>query len=180
MVKQDFQGQQPGEEVEFIYRRHRSVMTRKLALAIILVAIGLLPLILNWTTKIGWEACLIALLSCVVVAAYLTFNAWLQWYYTIYIVTNQRVRQQLQKGLFRKAVFDLDLNKVQNIRYNIKGLAGSLAGYGTIVLQTMAGDLVMTKIDQCEEIYGQLAAAVRRAGGQPTQERYDQDDEQDY
>lgn len=161
----DFAGQQPGEEVQFIFRRHRSVMTRDVVMAAGLWLLTFAPLVL---TRLGylsgmwaWYPPLIGLM----LAGLMIFHAWLQWYYTIYIVTNLRIRQQVQRGLFRKTALDIDLAKVQNIRYNISGLRGSLCGYGTIVLQTMAGDLVMNRIDHCEDIYGQLAAAVRQAGG---------------
>ena len=108
------------------------------------------------------------------VVAIIVFYAWLRWYYSVYIVTNYRIRQQLQRGLFRKTAIDVYLDKVENISYNIRGIRGSLMGYGTIVLYTSAGDMVMPRIAHCEDIYGRLTTAVRAAGGSLEQ---DDDDE---
>ena len=78
-------------------------------------------------------------------------------------MTSQRIRQQIQRGLFHKTTTDINLAKVENIQYNIDGLRGSMAGYGTIILQTMAGDMVMTKIASCEQICVRLNRAVQRS-----------------
>ena len=42
------------------------------------------------------------------------FRSWLRWYYSVYIVTNLRIRQQIQQGLFRKTAVDVYLDKVDN------------------------------------------------------------------
>ena len=170
MANSDFPGQQPDEEISFIFRHHRSVMTKALLIAgLVIVLIGLL---LWWQWPAMW-AMWVALAGLVVVAI-IVFYAWLRWYYSVYIVTNYRIRQQLQRGLFRKTAIDVYLDKVENISYNIRGIRGSLMGYGTIVLYTSAGDMVMTRIAHCEDIYGRLTTAVRAAGGSLEQ---DDDDE---
>lgn len=161
----DFAGQQPGEEVQFIFRRHRSVMGKGLLTVLVIVVISFVPLYFYLNNGIGGGWTWFLPLFGIFLATILSFNTWVQWYYSLYIVTNRRIRQQLQLGLFRKSAVDVELNKVENIRYNIKGLQGSLFGYGTIAIQTMAGDLVMYSIDNCEEVYERLAIAVRNAGG---------------
>ena len=101
----------------------------------------------------------------VILAIWNAFHAWIRWYYSVYIVTNRRIKQQIQRSLFRKTSIDVYLDKVQTISYNLGGLRGSLSGYGMIVLHTMAGDMVMTKIANCEEVYSRLSEIVRQAGG---------------
>ena len=87
------------------------------------------------------------------------------WYFSIYIVTNQRIRQSSQTGLFGRSVIDLGLAKIQNISYNIPGFTGEFLGFGTVVLQTMVGDMVINKVAHCEEVYNQLSDAIHEAGG---------------
>lgn len=84
----------------------------------------------------------------------------LMWYYTIYIVTNQRLRQVTQKGFFGKDVVELGLSKVQSISYNIPGFSGEIFGFGTIVIQTIVGDLIINKVEHPEKIYNLLQNAV--------------------
>lgn len=82
------------------------------------------------------------------------------WYFTIYIVTTERLRQVTQKGFFGKDVVELRLSKIQNISYNIPGFSGELFHYGTIVIQTFVGDLVIHKVEHPSEIYNKLQDAV--------------------
>ncbi|HEY5695247.1 MAG TPA: PH domain-containing protein, partial [Candidatus Saccharimonadales bacterium] len=60
------------------------------------------------------------------------------------------------------------LSKIQNISYNVPGLSGEIFGYGTIVIQTLVGDLVIHKVEHPDKIYNKLQDAVSAAmaGGQ--------------
>lgn len=159
MVKQSFVGQQAGEQVDFVFRRHYSVMLEASWPGIALLAVG--GGVLTQWSQYPWSW--YVALGLVVVGLLKIFGAWLSWYYSVNIVTNQRIRQQIQRGLFHKTTTDINLAKVENIQYNIDGLRGSMAGYGTIILQTMVGDMVMTKIAGCEQICGRLNRAVQRS-----------------
>lgn len=85
------------------------------------------------------------------------------WYFTVYIVTDQRIRQVTQKGFFGKDVIELRLSKVQNISYNIPGLSGEIFHFGTIVIQTFVGDLVIHNVEHPDKIYNKLQDAVNNA-----------------
>lgn len=166
MAEKAFVGQQDGEKIQLVLRRHHSVMARGLVMAGLVLAISATPPLV-WKLQWLWLVFLAGLLLAVVIA----FNTWIKWYYGVYIVTNRRVRQQIQRGLFHKTTIDVYLDKVQNISYNISGLKGSLLGYGTILLRTMAGDMMMTKIANCEEVYNQLSQIA-----QTTNDNYEQDE----
>jgi hypothetical protein len=55
------------------------------------------------------------------------------------------------------------LSKIQNISYNVPGLSGEIFGYGTIVIQTLVGDLVIHKVEHPDKIYNKLQDAVSAA-----------------
>ena len=82
--------------------------------------------------------------------------SYMLWYFSIYIVTNQRIRQISQRGLFKKSVVDLGLDKIQSISYGVSGIHAGLMGYGTIVIQTAVGDLVISMVKNSEKIYNDL------------------------
>lgn len=82
--------------------------------------------------------------------------SYMLWYFSIYIVTNQRIRQISQRGLFKKSVVDLGLDKIQSISYGVNGIRAGLMGYGTIVIQTAVGDLVISMVKNSEKIYNDL------------------------
>ena len=93
----------------------------------------------------------------------LFFYHFLMWFYTYYIVTNQRIRQITQHGFFGKDVIELRLAKIQNISYNIPGFSGEIFKFGTIVIQTFVGDLVIKNVEHPDEIYNKLQDAVEQA-----------------
>lgn len=97
------------------------------------------------------------------------------WYFTVYIVTSERIRQVTQKGLFGKDVVELRLAKIQNISYNIPGFTGEVFKFGTIVIQTFVGDLVIHKVEHPSEIYNKLQDAVHEATKGAQQEGLDEE-----
>lgn len=155
----DFEGQRPGEEVLFVFRRHIIAMRKGFYLLLIPFTLSALPVLiwqdnieLLWSPLIGFSLGLL-----------LFFYHWMMWYFTVYIVTNQRLRQVTQKGFFGKDVVELRLSKIQNISYNIPGFSGEIFGFGTIVIQTFVGDLVIRNVEHPEKTYNKLQNAVSDA-----------------
>lgn len=54
------------------------------------------------------------------------------WYWQIFIITNQRIVDIDQKGLFQKTVSDISLTKVQDVFYKIKGVWQTLTRLGDV------------------------------------------------
>ena len=90
----------------------------------------------------------------------LFFYHFLMWFYTYYIVTDQRIRQITQHGFFGKDVIELKLSKIQNISYSVPGFSGEMFKFGTIVIQTFVGDLVIKNVEHPDKIYNKLQDAV--------------------
>jgi len=155
----DFDGQRPGEEVLFVFRRHLIAMRKGFWLLLIPFAISAIPPLI-WQTNLELFLLPIAGLALGLV---LFFYHYVMWYFTIYLVTNQRIRQVTQKGIFGKDVVELRLSKIQNISYNIPGFSGEILGYGTIVIQTFVGDLVIRNVEHPEKTYNKLQNAVANA-----------------
>lgn len=152
----DFDGQRPDEEVLFVFRRHIIAMRKGFYLLLIPLAITAIPPLI-------WQSNLQLFLLPVgglIIGLLLFFYHFILWYFTIYLVTNQRIRQVTQKGVFGKDVVELRLSKIQNISYNIPGFAGEILGFGTIVIQTFVGDLVIRNVEHPERTYNKLQDAV--------------------
>lgn len=155
----DFDGQREGEELLFVFRRHIIAMRKGFYGLLIPFAITAIP-------PLVWQDNLqLFLLPVGGLAIGLIIFAYhlMLWYYTIYIVSSERLRQVTQHGFFGKDVVELRLSKIQNISYNIPGLSGELFGYGTLVIQTFVGDLVIHKVEHPEEIYNKLQDAAMSA-----------------
>jgi hypothetical protein len=160
-----FPGQHEGEEVELVFRQHPMVMRKALIIGMLIILAGTIPLLVDpladWAFKV-------ALYSPLIVLAY-WFYHWLGWYYSVYIVTNERVVEVRQKGFFNRKVTEFGLDKIQNINYHITGLEAVLLGYGNITVQTYVGDLVMPIIHHPVKIHGELVSIVRRFNSGGTQ-----------
>ena len=152
-----FEGQRDDEEVLFVFRRHIIAMRRGFYSLVIPFAVLSVPyLMMPDTLWLLWVS-----IGGLVIGVLLFFYHWIAWYYSIFIVTNQRMQQTTQSGIFGKSVIDLSLSKIQNISYNIPGFVGEVLGFGTIVLQTYVGDLIIDKVHKPEKIYNELQEAVR-------------------
>lgn len=155
----DFEGQRPGEELLFVFRRHIIAMRKGFYLL-------LGPLVITAIPPLIWQDNLELFLLPVgglILGLILFFYHWMMWYFTVYIVTNQRLRQVTQKGFFGKDVVELRLSKIQNISYNIPGFSGEIFGFGTIVIQTFVGDLVIRNVEHPDKTYNKLQDAVSTA-----------------
>ena len=156
-----FEGQRQDETVLFIFRRHLIAMRKGFyALAIPFVIASIPFLVFPQTLWLFWVA-----MGGFGLGLLLFFYHWLGWFYSIFIVTDQRIQQTSQSGLFGKTVIDLNLSKIQNISYNIPGFTGEILGFGTIVLQTYVGDMVIDKVEHPDKIYNKLQDAVHANGG---------------
>jgi hypothetical protein len=161
MAKLEFSGQHADEKLLFVFHRHIIAMRKGFYGLLLPFAVLSIPFLiwqsnvqLLWLPLIGFG-----------IGCFLFFYHWVIWHFTFFIVTNQRIRQSSQSGFFGKTVIDLNLDRVQNISYNIPGFTGEFLGYGTIVLQTIVGDMIIDKVSHCERIYNQLADAINAAGG---------------
>ena len=154
-----FDGQRDGERLLFVFRRHIIAMRKGLYLLLGSMALGSLPFLI-WQDNLNL---LWVFMGSFLVGLTLFFYHFLMWFYTYYIVTDQRIRQITQHGFFGKDVIELKLSKIQNISYNIPGFSGEMFKFGTIVIQTFVGDLVIKNVEHPDNIYNKLQDAVELA-----------------
>lgn len=156
---QEFEGQQEGEELLFVFRKHIIAMRKGFYALLIPFALSSIPPLI-WQTNLKLFFLPIAgLLLGLILFSY----HFIMWYFTVYIVTTERIRQVTQRGFFGKDVVELRLAKIQNISYNIPGFSGEIFRFGTIIIQTLVGDLVIQKVERPGEIFNKLQDAVHRA-----------------
>lgn len=154
-----FDGQREGEKVKFIFRRHITTAGKGLRFLIIMIIIGIIPMIL-WPNikEMFW-----VFLGCVIVGLIGLFYAYMLWYFSVYIVTNERIRQIIQKGLFKKTVVDLGIDKIQSVSVSTPNVIAGVLGYGTILIQTGVGDLIISQVPKPNEIHNKLQNIAKEA-----------------
>ncbi len=155
----DFDGQRDGERLLFVFRRHMIAMRKGFYSLLVPLALTSIPPLI-WQDNL--QLFLLPIAGLVLGLILFSYH-FMMWYFTVYIVTDQRIRQITQKGFFGKDVVELRLSKIQNISYNIPGFSGEIFGFGTIVIQTFVGDLVIHKVEHPDKIYNRLQDAVSAA-----------------
>lgn len=155
----EFEGQRSDERLLLVFRRHIISMRKGFYLLMIPVVITSIPPLI-WQSNL--ELFLLPVGGLIIGLILFSYH-FILWYFTVYIVTDQRIRQVTQKGFFGKDVIELRLSKIQNISYNIPGFTGEIFKFGTIVIQTFVGDLVIHQVEKPDEIYNKLQDAVNNA-----------------
>ena len=156
-----FEGQREDEEVVYVFRRHILTSIKGLFFLVFMAIVGMAPMLI-WPEK---QNMIFVWMGFVVVGLLGLGYSYLLWYYSFYVITNQRLRQTRQKGLFKKTVVDLDLENIQSASFGVPGLFGAMFNYGTILIQTSAGDLVLSMVSHPETVYNEMENA--RHGAQP-------------
>lgn len=182
-----FKEQFEDEEVLLVFRKHPVVMRKGLVIASAALLVGpLYTLMLIYTrpntppsmTFFGLSFVVSLLLS---VLVFMPF--WIGWHFSVYIVTNQRLIQINQKGLFHRSMVALGLNQVQMVNYEIAGLQETMLGYGTIMIQTFVGSLTIHEVHKPAVIQKELLEILREQGISATTSPMDgagaQEDEDD-
>jgi uncharacterized membrane protein YdbT with pleckstrin-like domain len=163
----EFPGQHEGETVQMLFRQHPLVMRKALILGLLAIVVGVLPL--DFPQVYSSEALgsffIKLALGVTAVVLVVWFYRWIGWYYTMYIVTNARLIEIKQKGLFDRKVDEWQLEGINNLNYHIGGFQAVLFGFGDITARTYLGDLEMKTIHKPAEIHARLMEIVRKAGG---------------
>lgn len=149
MAELTFEGQREDEKVVLVFRRHISTAKGGLFWLIIIMGLGYLPMIM-WP---GQQVMFWIFFGATILGVLGFIYSLMLWYFSLYIVTDQRIRQVVQKGLFRKTVVDLGLDKVASVSMNVPGILAGIGNYGTIIVQTAVGDLVISKVKNVKKVY---------------------------
>lgn len=157
-----FADQFDDEEVLFVFRKHPVVMRRGLIIALVVPVLGVLPAAAKPDLGFGWffGGFAIGLL----IGSILFFPSWIAWFYSVFIVTDQRFIQITQKGLFHRSVVDIGLNQIQMVNFEIAGFQETALGFGTIMMQTYMGDLVIHDVHHPAKIQKKLIGILREQG----------------
>lgn len=155
-----FADQYEDEEVLMVFNKHPIVMRKGLIYGMLAIALGTIPSFI-WPTM---QALGLGLLGGFFLGFLVFFPSWIAWRFSVFIVTDQRLIQITQKGLFKRSVVDLALNQIQMINYQINGFQETLLGFGTIMIQTFVGDLTIHDIHHPAKIQKRLLKILRDQG----------------
>ena len=174
-----FPGQHSGERVLLVLRRHPFVFTI-VAAAFILFAF--LPVFLRFLIPVripqSFEGTVWGVLLAVALSSYYLFlwlffaYAWVDYYLDLWIVTDERIVNIEQVGLFNRVISEQRLLRVQDATSEVKGLFPTFLDYGQVFVQT-AGErerFVFAQVPHPDAVKKIVILAheeaLRRAGAQ--------------
>ena len=113
----------------------------------IVVTMGIVPLLLLFAANLALEGSIIEFSNLIIVlfSGYLVFlltflfGAWINFYYDIIFITNERIININQEGLLARKTSELGVNQVQNVSADVTGFLQNIFGYGVLIIETAGG-----------------------------------------
>ncbi|MGH7241338.1 MAG: PH domain-containing protein, partial [Candidatus Saccharimonadales bacterium] len=166
-----FKDQFDDEEVLYVFRKHPIVMRKGLIFGMGSWIIGpvycIIPILLHPndpTVAPSMTFFFLSLLGSVVIGSIIFAPSYMSWHFSVFVVTNQRFIQITQKGFFHRSVVDMSLGQIQMVNYEVSGLQETLLGFGTIMMQTFVGDLVIHEVHHPAKIQKKIIGILRDQG----------------
>lgn len=135
--------QKKDEQVVLFLRRHWNVVLQiflVISLLYLIPAIFLFffwPYILPWFQHEIFGPLFAIVLSLYVCAVWLLgFVEFVDYYLDVWIVTNKRILNIEQQGLFHRTASELSLNAVQDATSEVKGFLRTIFNFGNVSIQT--------------------------------------------
>jgi hypothetical protein len=135
----------PNEKVVLFLRRHWIDVLR---IFFISGALFILPVIIGTVIEIGnpdliihafWGPALTAtLFAYLLVVLILTLTELTDYWLDVWIVTDERIINTEQHGLFNRVVSEVYLSQIQDVTSETKGYLGTFLTYGDVYVQTAA------------------------------------------
>lgn len=160
MAQKYFADQFDDEEVLFVFRKHPIVMRRGIIFGMLAILLGVVPTLFDPRYIVYF----IGLACGLAIGALIYLPSWISWYFSVFIVTDKRLIQITQRGLFNRSVVDMGLNQIQLVNYQVAGIIETTLGFGTIMMQTFVGDLVIHDIPRPAKIQKKLLEVLREQG----------------
>jgi len=168
-----FPDRRPNEEVVMLLRRHWHSILRSFLL---LVAEFFLPLItifafFSYTDFVFEKESPIGIMIILGGSAYYLFiwlfffSHWIDYYLDVWVVTNQRILNIEQEGLFSRTISELNIEMIQDVTSEMKGKLATILNFGNVYIQT-AGEqrrFIFENIPEPRQVASKIIALHQKA-----------------
>lgn len=130
------------EKILIVIRKHWFVMARVLITFVVLLllpplVLTLLPFIeQNIAAEVFEPLVNFSLALYIMVLLAFLFLLWMDYYLDMWIITNERIIDVEQRGLFNRHIAEIPLQHVQDVTIEVKGIIETFLKFGTIRIQT--------------------------------------------
>lgn len=134
----------PGEEIILLLRRHWKILFEYFFLFVVQIFIPLIFFFvgvkfLEWTPQTNTPLTAVLILGASLYYLYIWlffFHHWIDYYLDLWIVTNERIFNIEQHGLFSRIVSELSIENLQDVTSEIKGKLNTLFDVGEVHIQS--------------------------------------------
>ncbi|QQG49605.1 MAG: PH domain-containing protein [Candidatus Berkelbacteria bacterium] len=131
----------PGEQIQLIVRHHWAGFLGTLMLVL---GMALVPILMIVAASLldGLDIESIVPIVVLFISGFFIFlltflfGAWINFYYDIVFITNNRILNVDQKGLLARGTSELPLLQVQNVSAQVEGFLQTTFNYGTLIIET--------------------------------------------
>jgi uncharacterized membrane protein YdbT with pleckstrin-like domain len=137
-----FSGQKEGEKILLVTRRHWFNILENLAsvfamILMLIVSFVILPRLFPVFNTPDFQGIFLFLENMFAMIIWVIFFLiWIDYYFDVWIITNYRIVNVEQKGLFSREVSELELEKIQDITTDVLGIIPTFMNYGDVLIQT--------------------------------------------
>lgn len=137
-----FQGQRESETVLRVIHRHWFDIATHFFVIIVFIAmlfgsLSLIPLLYpNWLGSEMFRFVLFIENSLILLVWLYAFLVWIDYFFDVWIITNERVINIEQKGLFVRTVSELKFSRIQDVTSEVSGMIPTILNFGDVKVQT--------------------------------------------
>lgn len=132
----DFESRAKEEKVVLFLRQHIIVNVKWVLAAVVMIFVPTVAAVFGIFSSLPTGFELVITLSWYLFTLAYAFENFLNWYFNVYIVTNMRIVDVDFHNLIYKQVSDANLDKIQDVTYNMGGVARTIFNYGDVFIQT--------------------------------------------
>lgn len=135
-----FNGQDAGETIILIVRRHPAVFINRYVMIFVLLFAGFVAssvlgsLGITGGQKFAFSTG--AFIFFVLLALTLAVDTFIRWYYSVNIITDQRVVDVNFVNILKHDYAEAQLERIEDVKHTVSGFLGSVLDYGTVRVQT--------------------------------------------
>lgn len=137
-----FQGQRESEVVLRIVHRHWFDIATHffviiLFLAVLFGSFSVMPVMFpDWLGSEGEQFVAFINSSIILMLWLYAFLVWIDYFFDVWIITNERVVNIEQKGLFVRSVSELKFSRIQDVTSEVSGMLPTILNFGDVKVQT--------------------------------------------
>ena len=168
-----FPDRRPNEKIVLLLRRHWHAIVRYFLVFILEAVLPIIVFIvfLNFTEYVWEKDSPIVVMIFLGASVYYLFiwlfffHNWIDYYLDVWVVTDQRIINIEQKGLFSRTISELNIERIQDVTSEVEGKLATLLKFGDVHIQTAAEEkrFIFSEIPEPRDVARKITELHREA-----------------